>query len=145
MAEELSKKELMKRRREENKQEVRAVVTYECGACGHAANVEVRPDEHGLIFVPTAYCGSCAKSNNFRIVSGNVTKIEVKTKKEWDEIDHPKEPEEVAQEPEETASNPEEVTPAPEETDEPETGAEQADVPEKKASKTKRPKSVDED
>jgi uncharacterized protein YrzB (UPF0473 family) len=112
----LSKQELLNKRREENQQQVRATITYECGACGYVVKVEVRPDEHNLIRVPQTYCGACSKTRNFRLISGNLTAIAVKTKKEWDEIDV--KPERVA--------------------DEPETGTKQTDPPTKATSKTKK-------
>jgi hypothetical protein len=82
-----TKQELMNKKREETKQQVRASMTYECGVCGLVSKVEVRSNEHGLILIPQTYCGSCAKVKNFRLLSGHITRLETKTKAEWDEID----------------------------------------------------------
>lgn len=84
-----TKQERMNRERKENQTEVRAVLAYECGACGFSTTVEVRPNGDGLIGVPAMYCGACSKHMNFRPLSFRVVKMEVKTHKEWEMLDKP--------------------------------------------------------
>ena len=134
-----TKQELLKAKREKNKQIVRATVAYECGACGFHTTRQIEPDADGLIFIADAFCGACCKNMNFRLLSTNISKMEVKTRMEWEEHDsrmitH------CAPEPD-SKSDP--STELDEEYDEPDAGTKQTSPPEKATCKTKKLRGVD--
>jgi len=82
-----TKQELMKAKREAKLNEVRLEVTFECGHCSNVARRTIHATDDGLIELPNISCGRCTKHRNLRPMSHLITKIETKTREEWEKID----------------------------------------------------------
>jgi hypothetical protein len=82
-----TKQEQMKIKREAKLNEVRVDVTFECGHCANVARRKFRATDDGLIEIPDIHCGRCTKHRNLRPMSHVITKIETKTREEWEKAD----------------------------------------------------------